>query len=77
MHLPFSKRGSSCQGTYCKLVEEGYSCYSDQQLMFISVFLSDTNFGLALFTLLVDLTINYNDKIDCFAISDGDGLNWL
>ena len=31
----------------------------------------DTNFGLALFTMLVYLMINYNTKIDHFTISDG------
>ena len=32
--------------------------------MFISEFLIEANFGSALFTLLVYLTTNYNDKID-------------
>ena len=43
--------------------------------MFISKFLGDTNFGLALLTLHVYLIINYNDKLDHFKISDGDRLN--
>ena len=44
--------------------------------MFISVFLGDTNFGYALFTILVYLMIIYNiDKIDNFTNSDRDRLN--
>ena len=34
---------------HCKLVEEGNACDSVQQLMYISEFSDDTNFGLALF----------------------------
>ena len=45
--------------------------------MFISEFLIDTNFGLALFTLHVFSTINYNDKINCFTISEGDRSHWF
>ena len=45
--------------------------------MIISEFLSDSNFGLASFTLLIYSTIYYNDKIDRFTISDGDRLNWF
>ena len=45
--------------------------------MFIFEFLSDTNFGLALFTLHIDSTINYDNKIDRFTISDGTRLNWF
>ena len=63
---------------YCKLVEEGNACYSELQLTFISEFLSDANFGLASLNYIhINLTINYNDKIDCFTISDGDRWNWF
>ena len=58
-------------------MEEGKACYFEKQLMFISKFLSDTNFGLALFTLLVYLTTNYNDKMDYNTNSDGDRTNWF
>ena len=39
--------------------------------MLISEFLSDANFALALFTLLIYSMINDYDKIDRFTISDG------
>ena len=41
------------------------------------MFISDANFGLVLFTLHVHSTINYNDKIDCFTISERDRSNWF
>ena len=43
--------------------------------MFISKFLSDANFGLASFTVLVYSMINYNNKIDRFTNNDGDRSN--
>ena len=43
--------------------------------MFISEFLGDANFGLALFTIHIYSTVNYNDKIDLFIVSDGDRSN--
>ena len=45
--------------------------------MFISEFLGSANFGLASFTVLIYLTINYIDKKDCFRNSDGDKSTWF
>ena len=53
----------------CILVEEGNACYFEYQEMFISEFVSDANFGLTSFKLLVYSTINYNDKIDRFTMA--------
>ena len=44
--------------------------------MFISKFLSDANFGLASFTVLVYSMINYNNNIDHFTNNDGDRSNF-
>ena len=43
--------------------------------MFISEFLSDTDVGLASFTLHIYSTVNNYDKIDRFTITDRDRLN--
>ena len=61
----------------CKLVEEGNACYSEKQLMFISEFLSDVNFGLASFTMVVYSMTNYCNRKDHFTNSDGDRSNWF
>ena len=58
-------------------MDEDNTCYSEQQLMFISEFLSDTKIGFASLILLVYLTINYNDKIEHFTNNDEDKLNWF
>ena len=43
----------------------------------MSEFLSDANFVLALFTLLIYSAIKFNDKIDCFTIDDRARSNWF
>ena len=58
-------------------MEEGNACTSEYKLMFISEFLSDVNFGLAMFTSLFYLMINYNDKMERFTISERDRSNWF
>ena len=45
--------------------------------MFISEFLSNTNFCLTLFTILVYLMINYLNKVDHVMNSDRSRLNWF
>ena len=45
--------------------------------MFISEFLSNANFGFALFTILLYSMISYNDRIDCFTTSDWDRSDWF
>ena len=55
---------------YYKVAEEGDTCYSGQQLLFISQFSGDTKCFFTSCTQLIYLTISLLLKIDRFTIND-------